>query len=209
MFTKFVKDRAHNKYPAYCCEDIDARLGLIEEQLAALVAGTVPDRAVTLAKLADDARTWAREINRGTLFAEWIGTYNEYEEHIADNGGEPLPNVRYTITDHTAVSVEELNAASAKIIDLNLSKTDTGLSINTALPIYQTGIYFLVVSWGSVLCSQSIVITDTNSATHSEKSYYNDNCEAWLKYSDGKITPYCTKGYELDFRIVSYTAIYL
>lgn len=99
MFKKFVKDRAHNRYTAYCCDDIDERVGKIEEALAALVAGTVPDGAVTLPKLADDARTYTREINKGTLFAEWIGTEAEHSQHLTENGGAPLPNVRYTITD--------------------------------------------------------------------------------------------------------------
>lgn len=106
---KFVKDKNHNRYPAYCCDDIDERLGALEEVVAALVAGTVPDGAVTLAKLANDARTYTREINHGTLISEWIGTHDEYEAHLYDNGGKPLPNVRYTITDDKVVP--ELNAS--------------------------------------------------------------------------------------------------
>ena len=102
MFKKFVKDRAHNRYEAYCCDDIDERVGKIEEALAALVAQTVPDGAVTLAKLSDDARTYTREINKGTLISEWIGTSEEYAAHIEENGGEPLPNVKYIITDEPA-----------------------------------------------------------------------------------------------------------
>lgn len=96
---KYVKDDAHNKYPAYCCEDIDTRLARLEEAVAALVAGSVPDGSVTLPKLANDARTWTREINKGLLTAEWIGTKAEYEAHIAENGGEPNANTVYTITD--------------------------------------------------------------------------------------------------------------
>lgn len=96
--TKYVKDDAHNRYAAYCCEDIDKRLGVLEEALASLVAGTIPDGSVTLAKLAADARTWSREINKGALFAEWIGTREEYEAHLAANGGSPLNNCKYTIT---------------------------------------------------------------------------------------------------------------
>ena len=100
MEKKYVKDKAHNRYPAYCCDDIDERVGALEEAVAALVAGTVPDGSVTLAKLAEDARSWAREINRGTLVCEWIGTQEEYDEHVAENGGKPLANCRYTITDY-------------------------------------------------------------------------------------------------------------
>lgn len=99
MPEKYVKDRSHNRYPAYCCDDIDERVGALEEAVAALVAGTIPDGSVTLAKLADDARAWSREINRGRLVAEWIGTYDEYKDHLVANGGEPLANVKYTITD--------------------------------------------------------------------------------------------------------------
>ena len=99
MDKKYVKDRAHNRYPAYCCDDIDERVGALEEAVSALVAGTVPDGVVTLAKLADDARSWAREINKGLLLAEWVGTQAEYEEHLAENGGQPLANVKYIITD--------------------------------------------------------------------------------------------------------------
>ena len=97
MAEKYVKDRAHNRYKAYCCDDIDARVGALEEALAALVAGTVPDGAVTLAKLAEDARTYTREINKGRLISEWIGTQEEYEAHLAEIGGSPLPNVRYSV----------------------------------------------------------------------------------------------------------------
>lgn len=96
---KFVKDRAHNRYEAYCCEDIEPRLKAMEEQLAALVAGTIPDGSVTLAKMAADARTYRREINSGALFCEWIGTKEQYEQHVQENGGQPLANCRYTITD--------------------------------------------------------------------------------------------------------------
>jgi hypothetical protein len=99
MDKKYVKDRAHNRYPAYCCDDIDARVGKLEEDVAALVAGTVTDGSVTLPKLADDARTYVRELNKGTLIAEWIGTEAEYQEHLAAHAYEPLPNVKYTITD--------------------------------------------------------------------------------------------------------------
>lgn len=112
MFKKFVKDRAHNRYPAYCCDDIDARVGAIEEALAALVAGTVPDGAVTLAKMANDARTYTREINKGTLICEWIGTEEEYNAHVAENGGNQLPNVKYTITDKKLGSVAHAETAS-------------------------------------------------------------------------------------------------
>jgi hypothetical protein len=99
MAKKYVKDRAHNRYEAYCCDDIDARVGALEDALAALVAGTVPDGAVTLAKMAEDARSWSREINKGRLVAEWIGTRAEYNAHVAGNGGAPLTNVKYIITD--------------------------------------------------------------------------------------------------------------
>ena len=99
MAEKYVKDRAHNKYPAYCCDDIDARVGALEAAVAALVAGTVTDGSVTLAKLADDAQKYAREINKGTLYAVWIGTTEEYNKHLEENGGEPLVNVKYIITD--------------------------------------------------------------------------------------------------------------
>lgn len=99
MPEKYVKDRSHNRYPAYCCDDIDARVGALEVALEALIAGTVPDGAVTLAKLAEDARSWSREINNGLLVAEWIGTRAEYEAHLAENGGTPLTNVKYMITD--------------------------------------------------------------------------------------------------------------
>lgn len=99
MFKKFVKDRAHNRHEAYCCEDIDKLIGALQEAVAALTAGTVPDGAVTLAKLAEDARSWSREINKGLLVAEWIGTEAEYEAHLAANGGKPLANVKYNITD--------------------------------------------------------------------------------------------------------------
>ena len=99
MFRKFVKDRAHNRHEAYCCEDIDKLIGALTEAVAALTAGTVPDGAVTLPKLAEDARSWSREINKGLLVAEWIGTEAEYNAHVAKNGGEPLANVKYTITD--------------------------------------------------------------------------------------------------------------
>ena len=99
MFKKFVKDRAHNRYEAYCCEDIEPRLKAIEEKLEALVAGTIPDGSVTLAKLANDARTYTREINSGTLFSEWIGTRAQYDVLVEQNGGNPPQNVRYTITD--------------------------------------------------------------------------------------------------------------
>lgn len=108
MLKKFVKDRQHNRYPAYCCEDIDERLGVLEAAVQALVAQTVPDGAVTLAKLADDARTYTREINKGTLFAEWIGTEEEYKAHIEENDGQPLTNVRYTITESTSLPVGSL-----------------------------------------------------------------------------------------------------
>lgn len=97
MEKKYVKDGKHNKFPAYCCEDIDALLGELVEAVEALVAGTVPDGSVTLAKLADDARSYVREINKGRLISEWIGTKEEYDAHIAENGGKPLPNVRYSI----------------------------------------------------------------------------------------------------------------
>lgn len=96
---KYVKDRAHNRYPAYCCDDIDERVGALEEAVRALVACSVPDGSITLAKLADDARSWNREINKGKLFAEWIGTQAEYEAHLAENGGKPLANVKYIITN--------------------------------------------------------------------------------------------------------------
>lgn len=101
MEKKYVKDGKHNKFPAYCCEDIDndlgARVKQLEEALEGLVAGIMPDGSVTLAKLANDARTYVREINQGRLISEWIGTQEEYDAHVAENGGEPLPNVRYTI----------------------------------------------------------------------------------------------------------------
>lgn len=112
MSKKYVKDGAHNRYPAYCCDDIDVRVGALEEAVAALVAGTVPDGTVTLAKLADDARAYTREINKGTLICEWIGTQEEYAAHIAENGGKPLANVRYTITDKN-----NLKATSVKVSD--------------------------------------------------------------------------------------------
>lgn len=96
---KFVKDKAHNRYEAYCCEDIDKRLGALEEALAALVAGTIPDGSVTLARLAADAMSYTREINKGRLFAEWVGTTEEYKAHLEEVGGEPLANVKYIITD--------------------------------------------------------------------------------------------------------------
>lgn len=99
MLSKFVKDRAHNRHKAYCCDDIDPRLEALEAAVAALVAGTVPDGSVTLAKLAADAMTYAREINKGTLICEWIGTQEEYEQHLSEVGGSPLPNVRYSITN--------------------------------------------------------------------------------------------------------------
>lgn len=106
MDKKYVKDGAHNRYPAYCCDDIDARVGALEEAVAALVAGTVPDGSVTLAKLAEDARTHTREINKGRLISEWIGTKEEYEAHLAENGGEPLPNVRYSLDSLAWENVE-------------------------------------------------------------------------------------------------------
>ena len=99
MAEKYVKDRAHNRYAAYCCEDIDERVGALEEAVEALVAGTVPDGAVTLAKLAEDARSWSREINKGLLVAEWIGTRAEYEAHLEEHDYTPLTNVKYIITD--------------------------------------------------------------------------------------------------------------
>lgn len=99
MLKKFLKDRNHNRYAGYCCEDIDPRLQALEEAVAALVAGTVPDGAVTLAKLAADARSYVREINKGRLLAEWVGSQAEYDAHVAENGGNPLPNVKYIITD--------------------------------------------------------------------------------------------------------------
>ncbi len=116
MFKKFVKDRAHNRYEAYCCEDIDKLLGALSEAVAALVAQTVPDKSVTLEKLAEDARTYTREINHGALFCEWVGTYAEYTAHLAANGGQPIANVRYTITDHNAshVNAESVNAGKVK-----------------------------------------------------------------------------------------------
>lgn len=99
MSDKYVKDGAHNRFPAYCCEDIDKIVGKLVEDVAALVAGTVPDGAVTLAKLAADARTYSRELNKGLLTAEWIGTRAEYEAHVEENNGSPLANVKYIITD--------------------------------------------------------------------------------------------------------------
>ena len=108
MNEKYVKDRNHNRFPAYCCEDIDADLGArvkaLEEALEGLVAGIMPDGSVTLAKLAADARSYRREINKGLLFCEWIGTQEEYDAHVEENGGEPLANVRYTITDDNIFS---------------------------------------------------------------------------------------------------------
>lgn len=112
MFKKFVKDRSHNRYPAYCCDDIDERVGAIEEALAALVAGTVPDGSVTLAKLAADARAYTREINKGTLICEWIGTEAEYAQHLAEHGGLPLANVKYSITDKPLFEWQELGEIS-------------------------------------------------------------------------------------------------
>lgn len=103
--TKFVKDKAHNRFPAYCCEDIDTRVGRLEEAVAALVAGTVPDGSITLAKLAADARTYKRDLNSGLLFCEWIGTQEQYEQHVKENGGDPLVNCRYTVTDGTACAI--------------------------------------------------------------------------------------------------------
>lgn len=117
MDKKFVKDKNHNRYPAYCCEDIDSDLGArvkaLEDKLKGLVAGVMPDGSVTLAKLAADARTYVRELNKGELIAEWIGTELEYKAHISENGGNPLPNVKYTITDklkdHTIVYYESVD----------------------------------------------------------------------------------------------------
>ena len=97
---KFVKDKNHNRYPAYCCDDIDARLGALEAAVEALVAQTVPDGSVTLAKLAADARTYTREINKGRLISEWIGTraeYTAYRDSVMID-----PNTRITITDDPA-----------------------------------------------------------------------------------------------------------
>lgn len=108
MFTKYVKDGAHNRFPAYCCEDIDKKLAYLIEAVEALVAGTVPDGAVTLAKLAEDARTYTREINKGALLCEWIGTEEEYALHLAENGGKPLANVKYTITDKAPFEWQEI-----------------------------------------------------------------------------------------------------
>lgn len=135
MNKKYVKDGKHNKFPAYCCEDIDndigARLQRLEEAVADLVAGTVPDGAVTLAKLADDARIYVKEINKGRLICEWIGTQEEYDAHVAENGGEPLANVRYTITDaETYIKVSDM-----------LSGTD--LPVGTSLAIYSENDYKL------------------------------------------------------------------
>lgn len=113
MFKKFVKDRAHNRYEAYCCEDIDKLLAYLTEAVEALVAGTVPDGAVTLAKLAADARTYTREINKGLLLSEWVGTHAEYLEHIEANGGQPLPNCRYTITDKNVSHAETVSSIFA------------------------------------------------------------------------------------------------
>lgn len=102
MSDKFVKDRAHNRYPAYCCDDIDVRVGALEAAVAALVAGTIPDGSVTLAKLADDARTYRKDLNSGALFAEWIGTESDLSDHMRDHDYEMLPNVKYILTDETA-----------------------------------------------------------------------------------------------------------
>lgn len=126
MFKKFVKDRNHNRFPAYCCEDIDKDLGTrvkeLEEALAGLVAGIMPDGSVTLAKLADDARTYVREINKGRLLSEWVGTQEEYAAHIAANGGEPLANVRYTIADKPASYAVKAGSLSAGAPKLNSEK---------------------------------------------------------------------------------------
>lgn len=119
MFKKFVKDRAHNRYEAYCCEDIEPRLKAMEEKLEALVAGTIPDGSVTLAKLANDARMYTRETNSGTLFTEWIGTQAQYDAHVQQNGGHPIPNCRYTITDgtpHAIVTTDDYAVGSLMVV---------------------------------------------------------------------------------------------
>lgn len=132
MFKKYVKDRNHNKYPAYCCEDIDGDLGArvkaLEEALEGLVAGIMPDGSVTLAKLADDARSYTREINKGRLLSEWVGTQEEYAEHLAANGGSPLPNVRYSVDSLAWETIEAPQwdsgeAADAVSIVLNEGQT--------------------------------------------------------------------------------------
>lgn len=112
MLSKFVKDRAHNRYKAYCCDDIDPRLEAQEAAVAALVARTVPDGSITLAKLAADARAYTREINKGTLICEWIGTEAEYAQHLAEHGGLPLANVKYSITDKPLFEWQELGEIS-------------------------------------------------------------------------------------------------
>ena len=98
---KYVKDKNHNRYEAYCCEDIDKRLALLEAAVADLVAGTIPDGSVTLAKLADDARSYTREINSGQLVQEWIGTSADYVSYLSQHG-EPDGNIKFIITDQNA-----------------------------------------------------------------------------------------------------------
>lgn len=122
MLKKFVKDRAHNRHEAYCCDDIDPRIEALEAAVAALVAGTVPDGSVTLAKLAADARTYTREINKGALISEWIGTEAEYALHLAENGEQPLANVKYSITDKPLFEWREIAA-------INLSSSNNSIDI--------------------------------------------------------------------------------
>lgn len=178
---KFVKDKAHNRYKAYCCDDIDELVGALIEAVEALEAGTVPDGAVTLAKLAKDARSWVREINKGTLICEWIGTQEEYDAHIAENGGEPLANCRYTITD-APVPFAQITSSDypiGSIVTVRAAEAalgDAGLAIGDERALYidpnrnfaeiakATGNEQLVGTWRG--CGETAIMTEDGVTYH-------------------------------------------
>ena len=178
---KYVKDKAHNRYPAYCCDDIDKRVGALEEAVAAIVAGTVPDGSVTLAKLAADARSWVREINRGTLVCEWIGTQEEYDAHISENGGEPLANCRYSITD-APVPFAQITGSDyplGSLVTVRAAESalgDAGLAVGDERALYldpsksfaeiakTTGSSQLVGTWRS--CGETAIIDEDGVLYH-------------------------------------------
>ena len=158
MNNKYVKDGKHNRYPAYCCEDIDKDLGArvkgLEEAVAALVAGTIPDGSVTLAKMAAEAHTYMREINKGRLLSEWVGTQEEYDAHVAENGGEPLANVRYTITDKPASY-----AAKAGVLSLGEPVLNSEKRLTTGAGYYfiRVGnVYSFFVYWNGGATSHTV-----------------------------------------------------
>lgn len=157
MAEKYVKDRAHNRYPAYCCDDIDERVGKLEEALADLLETMLPEGTVRLSSLAEDARSWSREINKGRLVAEWIGTRAEYEAHVAENGGEPLANVKYIITDdeHLVGSVvtvfaltSYINAGGETITEAQ--RYEIGDEVNTLCTNTTDSRYYLVPAGSNV-----------------------------------------------------------